>query len=74
MALLVESGNPNKVLVAADFDSQGNTKTAGDDLALVVGCAVIDEAFIQSKQWNLMWRDSDLLFQAPRPLSVFENS
>jgi hypothetical protein len=59
LALLERDGNPNKVLVASDFTAQGETKTAGDDLALVVGCAVIDEAFIQSKQWNLMWRDSD---------------
>ena len=56
MALLERDGNPHKVLEASDFTSQGETKTAGDDLALVVGCAVIDEAFIQSKQWNLLWR------------------
>src|ERR1700689_1227232 len=74
MALIQPEGNPNKVLVANDFTSQGDLKTAEDTTALVVGCAVIDEAFIQSKQWNLMWRDSDLLFQAPRPLQVFENT
>lgn len=56
MALLVEDGNANRVLEASDFNSQGETKNASTDLALVVGCAVIDEAFIQSKQWNLMWR------------------
>jgi hypothetical protein len=74
MALIPTEGNPNKVLVANDFTSQGDLKTAEDTTALVVGCAVIDEAFIQSKQWALLWRDSDLLFQAPRPLTVFENS
>ena len=74
MALLSQDDNPHKVLVAEDFTSAGETKTIGDDLALVVGCAVIDEAWIQSKQWNLMWRDSDILFQAPRPLTVFENT
>ena len=74
MALLVQDGNPNKVLVADDFTASGETKTDGDSLALVVGCAVIDESWLQSKSWSLMWRDSDLLFQAPRPLSVFENS
>ena len=56
MALLERDGNPNKVLDASDFTAQGETKNVADDLALVVGCAVIDEAFIQSKQWNLMWR------------------
>jgi hypothetical protein len=53
MALLERDGNPNKVLEASDFNSQGETKNVADDLALVVGCAVIDESFIQSKQWNL---------------------
>src|ERR1700689_2465551 len=74
MALIPAQGNPNKVLVANDFTAQGELRTSEDTTALVVGCAVIDEAFIQSKQYNLMWRDSDLLFQAPRPLTVFENS
>jgi len=59
LALLERDGNPNAVLEASDFTAQGETKNAATDLALVVGCAVIDEAFIQSKQWNLMWRDSD---------------
>jgi hypothetical protein len=74
VSLIPAQGNPNKVLVANDFTSQGELRTAEDTTALVVGCAVIDEAFIQSKQWALMWRDSDLLFQAPRPLQVFENT
>jgi hypothetical protein len=53
MALLVEDGNPNKVLQATDFTSQGETKNIADDLALVVGCAVAAESWVQSKQWNL---------------------
>lgn len=74
MALLQQDGNPNAVLHATQFTSQGETKGLPEDLALVVGCAVTDEAWIQSKQWNLMFRDADILFQAPRPLSVFENT
>ena len=74
MALIEQDGNPNKVLQATDFTTQGELKTAEDTTALVVGCAVAAESWIQSKQWNLMWRDSDILFQAPRPLSVFENT
>jgi hypothetical protein len=74
LALIEQDGNPNKVLQAIDFTSAGELKTAEDTTALVVGCAVAAESWIQSKQWNLMWRDSDILFQAPRPLSVFENT
>ncbi len=74
MALLQPDGNPNAVLQATDFTSKGETKSIADDLALVVGCAVAAESWVTSKSWNLLWRDSDLLFQAPRPLSVFENS
>lgn len=74
MALIEQTGNPQKVLDANDFTAAGELKTASDSTALVVGCAVIDESWLQSKSWSLMWRDSDLLFQAPRPLSVFENS
>ena len=74
MALLKQDGNPNAVLDAGNFTPSGETKSIADDLALVVGCAIAAESWIQSKQWSTMWRDSDLLFQAPRPLTVFENS
>src|SRR6204780_1705145 len=74
MALIPAQGNPNKVLVANDFTAQGELRTSEDTTALVVGCAIAAESWIQSKQWSTMWRDSDLLFQAPRPLTVFENS
>ncbi len=59
MALLEKDGNPNKVLEGTDFTSQGDTKTLETDLALVVGCATKSESWISSKQWNLLWRDSD---------------
>lgn len=74
MALLEKDGNPNAVLEATDFTAQGDTKTLATDLALVVGCAVKSESWLSSKQWNLLWRDSDLLFQAPRPMSTYENT
>jgi hypothetical protein len=74
MALLEKDGNPQAVLYAENFTSQGETKTVADDLALVVGCAERSEAWIANKQWALMWRDADLLFQAPRPMSVYENT
>lgn len=63
--------NPQKVLTGTDFTSQGETKTDGDDLALVVGCAELDEGWISSKQWSVLWSESDLLFQSPRPLELY---
>lgn len=74
MALLQPDDNPNKVLDANNFTAQGETKTIGDDLALVVGCATKDEAWLNSKQYNLYLRDCDILFQSPRPLTVFEGT
>jgi hypothetical protein len=74
MALLEKDGNPNAVLHASDFTSAGETKSLATDLALVVGCATTDEAWVSSKRWNLLWSEADLLFQAPRPVTTFEGS
>ena len=67
-------GNPTRELVAADYTATGDIKTLSGDVALVVGSAVKAEAFITTKQWGLLWRDSDLLYQSPRPMSVYENT
>ena len=75
MALLTEnSGNPFRTLDPQDYKSDGQLKTLGAELALVVGSAAKSEAFIQDKQWSLLWRDADLVFQSPRPMTVFENT
>ena len=49
-------------------------KTTSESLALVVQSAGQAEKFIQAKQWSLLWRDADLLFQSPRPMTVYENT
>ncbi len=67
-------GNPNATLTVADFTSQGELKTVAGELALVVGSAADAKAFIANRQWTLLWRDADLLFQSPRPLTVYENT
>ena len=74
MALIETEGNPNKVLSASDFTVEGELKTSEDACALVVGCAIKSESWVSGKQFNLEWRDADLLFQAPRPLSVYEGT
>jgi hypothetical protein len=74
MATLPTEGNPNRQLNEQDYKPSGELKTTDANVALVVGCAVAAEQFQANKQWNLMWRDSDLLFQSPRPMSVYENT
>jgi hypothetical protein len=74
MAQLPIEGNPNRPLKEQDYKADGQLKTTDASVALVVGCAVAAEAFISNKQWNLLWRDSDLLYQSPRPMSVYENT
>jgi hypothetical protein len=71
---LIADGNPNASLEKKDYDSDGMLKTKANDLALVCQSAIAAESFIASKQWGLMWRDSDLLFQSPRPMEVWENT
>jgi len=74
MAQLPIEGNPNRALTAQDYTSKGELKSVSAEVALVTGCAVAAEQFISNKQWNLLWRDSDLLYQSPRPMSVYENT
>lgn len=67
------AGNPSATITGSDFNAQG--QLANDKkVALVVQSAQQAKAFIQNKQWSLLWRDADLLYQAPRPLSVYENT
>lgn len=68
-----QDGNPNATLTGADFKSDG-TLAADKELALVVQSAARAKAFIANRQWTLLWRDADLLYQSPRPLTVYENT
>ena len=72
-------GNPHQPLTAENFNAAGDiTGTKPEilsaDLALVVGTAQAARDFLLNKQWNLLWRDADLLFQAPRPMTVYDNT
>lgn len=73
---LIDKGdtNPQKVLEGSDFTSQGDLKVKEDHVALVTGCAIMAEAWVQNKQYNLRWREADILFEAPQPFEVYENS
>ena len=67
-------GNPNATLTGADFTQSGQTKSLNVDLALVVQSAAKAKAYISNRQYTLLWRDADLLFQSPRPMTVYENT
>jgi hypothetical protein len=71
---IIPDGNPNAMITADSFTADGETKGYDVDLALVVQSAAMAKAFIANKQWTLMWRDADLLYQAPRPMTVYENT
>ena len=68
------TGNAQKTLTAEDYKSDGTLKTTADELALVVQSAANAKAFIANRQWSLLWRDADLLYQSPRPMTVYENT
>lgn len=67
-------GNPHATLSNEDYNSDGSLKTIANELALVVQSAQQAKAFLTNKQWSLLWRDADLLYQAPRPLTTYENT
>ncbi len=73
-ARIVADGTVRTTLSAEDYGKGPELKTLNADLALVVGSAAKAEQFIVDKQWSLLWRDADLLYQSPRPMSVYENT
>src|SRR5271157_4185291 len=73
-AVIVNDGNPNAQITAQSFTKEGETTGYDVDLALVVQSAAQSKAFIANRQWTLLWRDADLLYQSPRPMTVYENT
>ena len=69
-----DGNNQNRDLTPQDYKPSGELNSADAETALVVGSASKAEAYISNRQYSLLWRDSDLLFQSPRPISVFENT
>jgi hypothetical protein len=74
MSMIEPEGNPTRNLTPEDYKANGELNSLNADLALVNGSASRAEAFISNKQWSLLWRDADLLYQAPRPMTVYENT
>lgn len=74
MTPIESDGVVRTTLNPEDYGKGPELKTYNADLALVLGSATKAEQFIVDKQWNLLWRDADLLAQSPRPMSVYENT
>lgn len=68
------NSNSQQALTNEDFTSVGKLKSKAGELALVVQSASQAKAFITNRQWALLWRDADLLYQSPRPMTVYENT
>src|SRR5579863_1554370 len=71
---ITSDGNPDKNLTAESFTPVGDLINIEDELALTVGSARNSESWVQTKQWNLLWRDTDFLYQSPRPMTAYENT
>ena len=57
-----------------ELQSDGTPKTVNTELTLVVQSAQMAKTYIEKNQWALLWRDADLLYQSPRPMSVYDNT
>ena len=72
-AAVQQDGDPNGHLDPQDFGKDGQL-AEDKELTLVTRSAQTAKAFITKNQWALLWRDADILFQSPRPMSVYENT
>lgn len=69
-----DASNTERQLTEKDYKVDGTLTNVSAEVALVVGSVASAERFIQNKQYSLLWRDADLLYQSPRPMSVYENT
>src|SRR5271156_1597358 len=74
MSVIETDGNVQGSLTSQDYKADGTLKNLQAELSVCVGAAERAEQFISNKQWALLWRDADLLYQAPRPMTTYENT
>lgn len=67
---VVSDGNPGAPLPVQAFGKDGDLPI-DLELSLVVQSAQMAKNFIGNRQWQLLYRDADLLFQSPRPMEVY---
>lgn len=61
-------------LEADQFSAEGKPLTDSDEVTLVKRFVEEADAYVNKEQWKTAWRESDILYQSPRPFSTFENS
>jgi hypothetical protein len=61
-------------LTREDYSADGVLIDRQAELSLVVKSAEIAANWIGDSDWGLLWRDCDVLYQAPRPLEAYENT
>jgi len=74
MAILTPDGLTSRTLSREDYNADGTLRDKASELSLVVQSAEIAANWIGSNDWALMWRDADILYQAPRPMEIYENT
>jgi hypothetical protein len=71
---LVSDGTASAPLTGESFNTKGEITTLQGDLSLVVQSAQKAQDFLQNRQWGLLWRDADLLYQSPRPMTTYDGT
>lgn len=78
MSMLPHKGNPYGQITEKEVKTRGPERPAEftDEAALklVVQDSARAENWLQQKQWSLMWREIDILYQSPRSLSTWEGT
>lgn len=74
MSTIAEKARTDARLTADSFDSAGTPVGVDEELTIVVNAKREAQDWLQSKKWMLLWQDADILYQSPRPLSVWENT
>jgi hypothetical protein len=78
MTILADQVNGSQRIEQADVELMGpklDPKYTDDGaVQLTIQDAERARTFLDSKQWNLYWRESDVLYQAPRTNQSFEGS
>lgn len=74
MTTIAQEGKTDTRLTTESFDAMGVPIGVDAEVTLVVNAKKDAQQWLQSKKWILLWQDADILYQSPRPLSVWENT
>jgi hypothetical protein len=68
---LLDDPTPKAALEVSDFTPDGTTDDAAADCALVLNTKRASDEYLATEKWKLMWTDSNVLYNSPRPLSMY---